>query len=319
MHLTCRTPALGDCDDFLRDFFPKARDDAGLRAAVAHEWRVLLENPATLSLIVEDRTRGGGRRVVGCAQLAFVSEAFVRRVTRGDRPWVNVQATRPMADGSWPLLTPAQVRQAHAGVGLFALITRWRRADTLQSGDEKRQVHTFMDAAFQALTRGYRYREVLLEAIGDEARRQAWEAGFAERADYADFYCANPPAPPDDGRPYLMGITREEAAAREGCLMGHFFTALPPRLGLSPGEQELLFRCLQDESDEEIANALGITPSAVKKRWLTVYARVAEKAPSLLPERGPDADERARGPEKRRRLLRYLREHPEELRPAGWR
>ena len=52
----------------------------------------------------------------------------------------------------------------------------------------------------------------------------------------------------------------------------------------------------------------------MRKRWLAVFRRVEERMPGLLPERSPDAD--GRGPEKRGPLLLYLREHPEELRPA---
>ena len=52
--------------------------------------------------------------------------------------------------------------------------------------------------------------------------------------------------------------------------------------------------------------------SAVKNWWRDIYGRVADADPGLLP---PGNAEGARGPEKRRRLLRYLREHPEELRP----
>lgn len=318
MHLASRAPSPSDFDSFFDNCFSTDRDDAALRAAVAHEWHALLESPTTLSLLVEDLARESGQRVVGCAQLAFVSKKFVEWARRGERPWVNVQATHPLPDGSWPLLTPAEVRRAHeGGEGLSALITRWRRADALLNPDESRQVHSFMQAGFETLARGYRYEELLLEAVGDDAFRQALAAGFVERSDYAGFYKDQAPLPCVNVRPYLLGITREEACANEGCLIGHFFFHLAARLHLQPDDQELLCRALRGDPDEEIARSLCVSTSTVKKRWMAVYRHVGGKMPGLLSNREDVADHGGRGREKRRLLLHYLREHPEELRPAG--
>jgi hypothetical protein len=55
----------------------------------------------------------------------------------------------------------------------------------------------------------------------------------------------------------------------------------------------------------------------VKKRWHTIYERVVRADHDLLPapiQNGPPTH--LRGAERRRRLLNYLRQHPEELRPA---
>jgi hypothetical protein len=54
----------------------------------------------------------------------------------------------------------------------------------------------------------------------------------------------------------------------------------------------------------------------VKKRWHAIYDRVADVDSELLPP--PVADgvySSSRGAERRRHLLNYLRQHPEELRP----
>ena len=74
-----------------------------------------------------------------------------------------------------------------------------------------------------------------------------------------------------------------------------------------------------DRSDEEIAALLDVTLSTVKKRWASIYDCVAEQQPEALPEAGGGAipAPQTRGQEKRRHLLSYLRQHPEELRPCG--
>ena len=235
-------------------------------------------------------------------------------------------ATRPLPDGSSPLLTLMQVRAAHRRPeGLSALITRWWQDDARLDAEEVRQVHAFMQDAFERLTRGFRYGELLLEGIGPEARRRALAAGFLERTDYAGFYRERPPLPPPDVQPYLMGITREEAFGKEGSQISHFFFPPLALLDLRPGQQEVLWRALRGDSDQQIADALRVTLSAVKKRWGAIRQRFDEVLPGLLPEDEGQLDtlpepgktsRRERGPEKRGRVLEYLRDHPEELRPT---
>jgi hypothetical protein len=52
--------------------------------------------------------------------------------------------------------------------------------------------------------------------------------------------------------------------------------------------------------------------------WVSIYQRVEDCLPELIgdPLRS-DLPASGRGREKRRRLLAYLREHPEELRPVS--
>ena len=82
------------------------------------------------------------------------------------------------------------------------------------------------------------------------------------------------------------------------------------------GEQQLLQRALLGETDSEIAALLRLAPDTVKTRWRTIFERVAGCAPDLLPSADAGQAAPRRGVEKRRLLLRYLRDHPEELRPV---
>ena len=49
---------------------------------------------------------------------------------------------------------------------------------------------------------------------------------------------------------------------------------------------------------------------------LAIYARVSAHSPGLIPDKVPEESNSERGRKKKQRLLAYLREHPEELRPA---
>lgn len=87
-------------------------------------------------------------------------------------------------------------------------------------------------------------------------------------------------------------------------------------LPLRPSEQRLLLAALRGGTNEELAADLGVSLSAVKKTWILIYERSSAYVHGFSSEREPDGTtERVK--EKKQRLLSYLREHPEELRPAS--
>jgi hypothetical protein len=59
---------------------------------------------------------------------------------------------------------------------------------------------------------------------------------------------------------------------------------------------------------------LFVTVPAIKRRWASLVARVAAMRPDLCP---PDADGTS-GIQKRQRVLAYVRNHPQELRPFNF-
>ncbi|HEY1865951.1 MAG TPA: hypothetical protein VGG55_02680, partial [Candidatus Acidoferrales bacterium] len=118
----------------------------------------------------------------------------------------------------------------------------------------------------------------------------------------------------------IVGITRELEFERLGSWVGSLFDYHPPMFGFSPSEQRLLLCALDGEmgTDQELCEKLRISLTTVKKMWLSIYDRVAEGMPEWIPDHArADMGPPERGKEKRRRLLAYLREHPEELRPVS--
>jgi hypothetical protein len=94
------------------------------------------------------------------------------------------------------------------------------------------------------------------------------------------------------------------------------FEYVPPRCGFSFAEQQLLSAALAGATDQELSCELAISISTVKKNWISIYKRAAASLPDVVPDDSPaDGGTSERGKEKRRHLLAYLREHPEELRP----
>jgi len=66
---------------------------------------------------------------------------------------------------------------------------------------------------------------------------------------------------------------------------------------------------------EELAASLCLSPWTVKKRWHAIYKRVTDVDSELLPPIAYGAHASSRGAERRKRLLHYLPQHLEDVRP----
>jgi len=120
-------------------------------------------------------------------------------------------------------------------------------------------------------------------------------------------------------QPHMLEVTREMAAQRPGTWSSLFFAYRKPGIGFTRSQQRLLSAALQGGTDGELSDLLGVSLSAVKKMWASIYLRVQSRKPSDV---GIELDESVhgdRGKEKKQKLLVYLREHPEELRPYSLR
>jgi hypothetical protein len=115
-----------------------------------------------------------------------------------------------------------------------------------------------------------------------------------------------------------MGLTREMALGHRGSWVGSLFSYEPPQFCFNVSEQRLLISALAGGTDEVLSDDLGISLSAVKKTWRSIYDRVAGCLPELIPGNSqPDGEASKRGRDKKQRLISYLREHPQELRPVS--
>ena len=247
---------------------------------------------------------------------AFVSPEFMAEARRGETPGLAALVARRLKNGGSPVLTPEAVRRENSGPGLNLVVLHYAEAPASPErlrGVRDKQVETFF-----YVHSGYRYVGMLVEHRSEHLRQFAIESGFHIRSEYGAYYRSH--ARPPGECPTLLGITREETLPHPGLHVSRLFVYTPPRFYFKPREQALLWHALLDKTDEETAAALDVTVAAVKKRWVGIYDRVADIAPALfpdVPESGPaHRGQDKRGQEKRRHLMRYLRLHPEELRPV---
>jgi hypothetical protein len=88
-----------------------------------------------------------------------------------------------------------------------------------------------------------------------------------------------------------------------------------PRFAFDCEEQRLLVLALDGNTDESIARLTNTSLTSVKKRFRGVYEKVRDATTDWETPLCSETLDGVRGIEMRRHLLRYLADHPEELRP----
>lgn len=319
MYLAYRSLEAADIESCLSLVGDDYAENLDIHPRASQVWRRLLAAGILNGMVLEDLTRAPGDRLASFGMSVFVSPEFMAEARRDGTPGLAALVARRVEAGKAPVLGPDAVRRANSGPGLNLLVLHYAEVmpdptpERLQAVRDK-QVETFF-----FVHGGYRYAEMLVEHRPERLRQFALEGGFRIRSEYGAYYRSH--ARPPGECPTLLGITREETLPHPGLHVARLFLYTPPRFYFKPREQALLWQALLDKTDEEAADALDLTVAAVKKRWVGLYDRVAETDPSLFPDppeappSGP-ARRETRGQEKRRHLLRYLRTHPEELRPV---
>lgn len=298
------------CAELLRELAAYPEAD---RAALPARWRALLAREACIGTVIEARRGHGPAAIVGFGCAAFVTDAWLEQALEAPRPGLALRTLEASVDGAGPILQPPAIARADAGGGLNVLILHYAEArladDAAQMDLRYRMLTSFLDSF-----RGYRLNCVLQE-LCDEIPHEFIVGGWGRvHSDHADWFAGRgAPLPPPGRRPYLIVLTRAEALADRGNPMASLFVHTPPRFAFSQAEKAMLRPALRGATDRELARLAGVALPTVKSRWRAVYQRVAMVDAALLPD---PQDRAVRGPEKRRALLDYLRQHPEELRPG---
>jgi hypothetical protein len=235
--------------------------------------------------------------------------------------WIGPELTRRIMADESPLLTGKQLREANSRNGLNMVC--WEGPIRLEhEGDG--EVQRYSMAAFMEERRGYLWKEIIgIQTATAEQLDFLLRAGGYLWDALADGYTSALRSDPSDvvGKPHILGTTPDLERQRDkwaASWVGEVFDYHPPRLGLTRSEQRLLACALPGSTDEQLAETLGTSLAVVKKMWVSIYRRVELRLPALIADILPsDVLATGRGREKRRHLLAYLREHPEELRPVS--
>jgi hypothetical protein len=281
---------------------------------LATVWRGLLGHEAFRAIVVEETQDHLKPTKVGVGVSVFISDDFLQYIKTPPFFWVYRELIRRIASGQSPLLSDKQTREANANGGLNLL--GWEGTVRDESNGE---VLTTVLSAFLEQHRGFLFKEFITHGNSMRRLEAILRTGNAQLLNENAEYVDQLPKPLHEifESPHYIGVTREVALSRLGSWLGLLFMHEPARFGFRPSEQRLLLTALSGGKDSELSDELGISLSAVKKTWLLIYNRVSGHLPGFSSDRDHSEGATERGKEKKQRLLAYLREHPEELRPAS--
>jgi len=261
-----------------------------------------------------ESTENQQSKPLGVGALAFLTDEFVKHAKQPPFFWIGPRVVSDLASGKSPILSDESVLRAGALDGLTLYC--WPLGFCEQY-IQLPEVQNFLMASFIEETRGYKLKEFLGQTTDPAGALVSLHSGallLTPGGTYTDL--------PDDVAPPLLSphlfvITREKALQRVGSWSSSLFVYNPPELGFSRGEQRLLGAALRGLDDDELVSDLQISLSAIKKTWRSIYSRVERAGLSILPSSPQPQRSGDRGKGKKHRLLNYVREHPEELRPIA--
>jgi hypothetical protein len=293
---------LAECMSLLPDWLQL--DDA-TRAALPRLHERIANDAAVYSMVMEDVALPPGRRVQAWGLALALGPDWVARLGLNGTPQPGLarQAYGALLDGSLVPMDDAALGRVNASGELAFLAMHY----LMRASDPS-------DPYFQALI-----------SVGNESMRFGMSghnlnAIHFENSAGADEVMRAAGFLPRDGAGVrdglrLWGMTREEARrTMPGSTARHLFESHPPRFRLSVSQRRLLSHALYYEDDEQLADALAVSAHGLKKSWRGIYERIIDSVPDFFGD-ATLSDDGKRGPEKRRQVLAYVRQRPEELRP----
>lgn len=316
LRIKVRSPGHDDfhaCTRLLPDWLP-LRDH--VRDALPIIWTRLLHQSAFNADVMEDLSREPGDRLIALGMSVALDETWQQRLMDDPPPCVAAALYEALYEGSYAAPSDAKLGALNAaGKVAFMVLHYSQRLTDMDDADTINLLAIAM-SAFRDAHSGFRLSYLYQEGVGSELEYMA-SMGFVPRTRRALGAGA---VEGDERYPELYGLSYADALKLlPGTPVRDAFQFTSPVIGFSASERRLLrLAVMRDMSDEGIGAELDISSHTIKKLWRSIHQRVADRLPALYTASGLSADVENggnRGPEKRRVLIPYLREHLEELRP----
>ena len=322
MHLRHRAMQPGDireCVDIIANHPVISSRYGPMIEHLPEAWLRLLQGEARIATVVYGG-EGSGASIYSYCISAIVPDDFLAEMKRPPHFWIGPELTRRITADESPLLTGKQLREANSRNGLNMVCWEGPVRPEYEGDGE---VQRYSMAAFMEERRGYLWKEIIgIQSATAEQLDFLLRAGGYLWDSLLDGYTSTLRSDPSKtiSKPHILGTTRDLERKRDkwaASWVGAVFDYHPPMLGLTRSEQRLLACALPGLTDEQLAGMLGISFPAVKKN-VGLHLPPSGRLPAAVDPRSTSNEipcRAGRGREKRRHLLGYLRQHPEELRP----
>jgi DNA-binding CsgD family transcriptional regulator len=272
----------------------------------------LVASPACTLTVFEEEDRSG-LRVSSFAGGLFPRDEVIDSYLAAPSPALLASVLARLGRGEEPLLTLEEVRRANAGQGLNLLVFPIPLGKLEWSDARTEQLRKIAPQAFVRAIGGYRLRSIYYEVFTDDVASYLQAGGYRLLHDFSAQ--SGTGSIPPGCRPRMLQLTADDLPPGAMSLASQMFSPPAAHLGLTFAEQRVALRALDGASDRAIADALGLSTETVRSNWRSIYQRLHHVLAdvSVAVNHGEDT---ARGVEKRRVAIEYLRQNMHELRPT---
>ena len=285
-----------------------------LQEQLSWVWKNCLRSRSLITVVLEDM-ESGKPSLQGFGVSAFVTDEFTYSCKMPSMRWIGPELVRCLMRGESPVLDPNEIRDANSTGGLN--LASWASILCPQNESDRTQVQVELMTAFMQEHSGFKLKEIIgqqnerimMEVVSNSGGL-FWNCAKQRYVEVHNFDVKEVLQ-----HPFILGATPETAREHLSWTTT-LFQYTPPRMFPKPTEQRLLSAAIRGLKDEELSCELGVSLSFIKKTWSSIYNRAAETLPELNLDIATGSIPQ-RGREKKQRVLSYLREHAEELRPIS--
>jgi DNA-binding CsgD family transcriptional regulator len=270
-------------------------------------WTNLVDNDAIEARTITSVTVDGVQ-VDAFGASVFLRPGLFEELVSRPRPHLAESIYRAMLAGERPVLTGREIAKANSGAGVDVCVLHFCERPVDLNDPIGQQLLAMGHAAFRDAHLGYNLRALMHQNFRPQHKVFLLASGMALFHEFT----ANEAGNVDDAS-VIVGMTRERSLAEPvGSPISLLFRTELPRIYFTASERRVMRAALSGASDRDIAKQLGVSRDAIKGAWKNVFRRVDEGARKLS---ALDASREGGTTQRRRQLLEYIRQHPEELRP----
>jgi hypothetical protein len=283
----------------------------GLKRALRAWMTILNDGDACIVSLVEKITPGS-REIVGFGLAVFVTSTFADAALADPQPGLNASIIESIDAGRSVIPPYRYLQAANAAATLDHVVMYSNEKPGALNSNEIDLVRNHLARAYLESFVGYRLRRMLYEII-DEYEFEKLK-GYRGLRIVKRLSTSNSSGPSGVwvGNRALCEATAESFSNDPASLAARPFIDRPtPILDFTPCQKRLLIAALRGAESAELADSLCRTPAAIKRTWTGIFEKCFRHNPSLLPA----TEGSLRGQQKRYKVMAYIREHPEEIRP----
>jgi hypothetical protein len=275
-------------------------------------WETIFKNGDSRVAYLVEKMAPGSREVVGFGMAVFVTSVFADAMLADPQPGLNARIIESIDAGHSVIPSYRYLEAANASATLdHVIMYSCEKQDRLDS-NELSLVRNHLARAYMESFVGYRLRRMLYEIVREDE--------FEKIKGYRGIRIVKRLSAPDSpgipslwkGNRALCAATGESFSDDPASIAARPFIDRPvPVLDFTSSQKRLLMAALRGAENAELAEHLCRTPAAIKRTWSGIFEKCVQHNPALLPATKGSL----RGQQKRYKVMAYIREHPEEIRP----